>query len=77
MKADKSVLDEARVFFLTAGNILPLVEKMRTRAIEEMIAKFRSGERELIAEIARIDAIMDLESQIKTKIRMYEKQLGE
>lgn len=71
--SDPDRLNEYRVFHLTAQTILPLLRDMHTIAEHKMISKFRSGNHDLVAEVAKVEAIHSLIEDITHKAKAYER----
>lgn len=73
MTEDK--LSECRIFHLAAEAILPLIESLHTTAFERMLSHFRDGNTDLIAHVAKVDALHTLKEEIVTKAKLYEKSV--
>jgi hypothetical protein len=71
MTPDK--LNEYRIFHLSASTFLPLVEKMHESAYDKLMADFREGEVELVAQVAKCESLHALKEEILTKANLYEK----
>lgn len=69
---NQDTLNQCRVFHLAAEAILPLVDDMHNNAYEKLVSKFRNGQTELIADIARLEALSTLKEEIINKARLYE-----
>jgi hypothetical protein len=59
-------LNQARVFSLSAGQMLPYIESCKVRATEELLASYRSG-RDLLAPTARLEAYTSIIEEIECK----------
>jgi len=65
-------LNEARIFYLAAQAITPLIERMHATAYDTMLSRYRLGQKDLLAEIARVESLATLLEEIRTKIQTYE-----
>lgn len=68
---DNSELNQARIFNIAAGEMLPLIESMRDDAYEAMLSQFNAGEKDLLVPIAKLHALQTLIDDIKTKIDLF------
>jgi len=68
-------LAEARILTLAAPTLLPLIEDRKRMAIERLISRFKSGEKDFLAQAAELNTLYDIEREIRIKSNYYlEKQ---
>lgn len=65
-------LNEYRVFHLAAQAILPLIQEMHDNAYGKLMSKMRDGQKDLLADVARVEAIFTLKEDIMSKAKQYE-----
>lgn len=58
-------LNQGRLANLGADVLFPILTKHRDELVQRMCARFRDGEKDLIAEIAQISYIEDLLAEIQ------------
>jgi len=74
--AEADLLSEAGVFNLAAPQILPLIKERKEAALSQLLGKFRSGEANLLADVASLNALVALEEDIESTVLVYEKQIS-
>lgn len=60
-------LQEQRVFSIAAPVILPLIERRKRIALEQLMSEFKQGQTNNLAKIAEITCLSDLEREIIMK----------
>ena len=73
------LIAEAKVFYLSAPVILPMIERRKREALGRLMQAHKSGRTDTATIVAELSAFTDLESEIKQKEQTYrtlEKQNG-
>lgn len=60
-------MNEGRAFFLAAETLSPLIEERRQRSVEELMSAFRSGHKDLLTHVARVEAYTSILEDIQSK----------
>lgn len=63
-------LSELRVFAMSVGPFLTLIEKRKVQAFGALMQKFNQNE-DTLREVAKLSAINDLESEIRGRLRTF------
>lgn len=68
----QQMLNEGRVFHLAADVMVPLIDQMKAHTDELLIRDFRSGHRDNLVLVAKLEALYTLKEEIITKAAAYE-----
>lgn len=60
-------LQEAKLFAIAAPTLLPLLERRKRIAMEQIISDFRQGKTDLVARAATLSAYAELESELRSR----------
>jgi hypothetical protein len=62
---------ELRVFALSMESFLPVLEKRKAAAFGQLLQRFNANE-DVIRDLAKVNAINELEMEIRGKLRTFE-----
>lgn len=64
--------EEDRLLGLAAPALLPILEKRRARALDELQAAHRMGKTDFSQEVTRYVVITEIVRDVETKLKQYE-----
>ncbi len=71
----EALLNQARIFTMAGQEILPLLRESENDAYMALLAAFKEGKKDLLPEVARLDALYNLIADIESKIELYNHEL--
>lgn len=72
----REMIQEARMLSIAAPVILPMIRERKRVSLETLLMKFRSGEKDLLTQVADLSSLDSLERDIIAKDQTF-KQLQE